>query len=433
MQGDRILNWVNELLTSMGIRPETAGWLDQILIFALIAILAVALGLFCRYVITGIVQRVVRYTSVDWDDTLLNTKLLRKLFRSLPVMLIKVLLPLAFENSESGTLALLERLLDIILIWTFTAFLNELLKTVFNLFESRNTMQGRPLKGVMQILQIALYLIAVILILSVILDKQPRGLLTGLGVSATLLMLIFKDSIVGLVSGVQLSANDMLKAGDWITMPKYGADGTVIDVTLNTVKVRNFDNTITTIPPYALTSDSFQNWRGMEESPGRRIKRAINIDMNSVKFCTPEMLEKYRTISLITKYIDSKEEELARFNAQHHIDNLVTINARRQTNIGVFRVYLTKYLENLPQINHDMTCIVRQLQPTENGIPIELYCFSKVKEWAGYEQVQSDIFDHVMSVVPEFGLRVYQTPSGHDMRVFTRLATGCEPVDTKRQ
>ena len=255
------------------------------------------------------------------------------------------------------------------------------------------------------------FFIGAIIIVGILINRSPLVLLTGLGASAAVLMLVFKDSIMGFVSGIQLSANNMLKVGDWITMPKYGADGTVIEVTLNTVKVRNFDKTITTIPPYLLISDSFQNWRGMQESGGRRVKRSINIDMNSVCFCTSDMLEKYRRIQLLKEYVESTEQRLASYNEAHEIDNSVLVNGRRQTNLGVFRAYLTSYLKSLPEVNHDLTCMVRQLQPTADGIPLELYFFSSTTVWVDYEGIQADVFDHVLAIIPEFGLRVFQRPS----------------------
>lgn len=208
----------------------------------------------------------------------------------------------------------------------------------------------------------------------------------------------------------------MLKVGDWISMPKYGADGTVIEVTLNTVKVRNWDNTIITIPPYLLVSDSFQNWQGMRESGGRRVKRSINIDMSSVRFCTPEMLAKYRKIQLLKDYIDETEKVVKEYNKERHIDNSILVNGRRQTNLGVFRAYLTNYLRSLPTVNQELTCMVRQLQPTGTGIPMELYFFSASKDWIPYEGVQSDVFDHVLAIIPEFGLSVFQNPSGEDLK-----------------
>ena len=208
----------------------------------------------------------------------------------------------------------------------------------------------------------------------------------------------------------------MLRPGDWITMTKYGADGTVIEVTLNSIKVRNFDNTITMIPPYALVSDSFQNWRGMQESGGRRVKRSINIDMNSVRFCTPEMLEKFRKIALLTEYVDTKQQELETYNKEHNIDGSILVNGRRQTNLGVFRAYLVNYLKSNPDVNKDLTCMVRQLQPTEKGIPMELYFFAATTVWIPYEGIQADVFDHILAILPEFGLQVFQEVSGSDLR-----------------
>ena len=269
-------------------------------------------------------------------------------------------------------------------------------------------------------MQVVLFSVGVILLISILINESPSTIFTGIGASAAILMLVFKDTILGFVAGIQLSANDMLRVDDWISMPKYGADGTVIEITLNTVKVKNFDNTISTIPPYALISESFQNWRGMRESPGRRIKRSINLDMNSVKFCTPEMLEKYRKISLLAGYIDDTENKLQTYNQTNQIDNTILVNGRRQTNLGVFRAYLQRYLESLPEVNKEMICMVRHLQPTEKGIPMELYFFSSIKDWVIYETIQADVFDHVLAVIPEFDLQIFQELSGSDVRMFVK-------------
>ena len=238
-----------------------------------------------------------------------------------------------------------------------------------------------------------------------------------LGVTAVLL-LIFKDAILGFVAGIQLSANNMIHIGDWIDMPKYGADGDVIDITLTTVKVQNWDKTISTIPAYSLISDSFKNWRGMSESGGRRIKRSINIDMNTICFCDEQMIEKYRHIQYIADYIDAKKREIDEHNIAANVDDSELVNGRRMTNIGTFRAYVIAYLKNHPKINRDMTFLVRQLQPNENGLPIEIYVFSSDKVWANYEAIQADIFDHILAAVPNFGLRVFQNPTGSD---FNRL------------
>jgi len=257
-------------------------------------------------------------------------------------------------------------------------------------------------------------------IIAIIIGKNPMSLLVGLGASAAVLMLVFKDTILGLVASVQLSANNMVKPGDWIEMPSRNADGTVLEITLNTVKVQNWDRTISTIPTYAMVSESFHNWKGMEESDGRRIKRSVFIDKKSVSFCSDEMLERFRKIHILKEYIDEKTAEIKQYNEERGIDSSIPVNGRRLTNIGVFRKYMELYLKNNPKINQEATCMVRQLQPTERGIPMEIYCFSNEKTWVLYEGVQADIFDHVFAIVPEFGLKLFQNPSGDDFRALTQ-------------
>jgi miniconductance mechanosensitive channel len=279
------------------------------------------------------------------------------------------------------------------------------------LYSEHEDYANKPVRVFFQVIAVLSYFAGAMLILSIIIGESFTTLFAGLGASMAILILVFKDTILGFVAGWQLSANDMLRKGDWITVPKYNADGNVEEMSLYSVKVRNFDNTITTIPPYILVSDSFQNWRGMQESGGRRVKRYVSIDIGTVKFCTPEMLERFRKISYLTSYIDSKQAELEQFNSENEIDSTVLVNGRRQTNIGVFRAYLQAYLDNHPEINHDMTCMVRQLQPTERGIPIELYFFTRIKDWVYYENVQSDIFDHLLAIVPQFELRIFQFAS----------------------
>ena len=295
-----------------------------------------------------------------------------------------------------------------------------LLDSVNDIYNGFDIAKTRPIKGFIQVIKIILVCFYIIILITVLFVKrQDFGWLAGLGAFSAILLLVFKDPILGFVGGIQLATNDMLRIGDWIEMNKFGADGTVIDITITTVKVQNWDKTITTIPTYSLVSDSYKNWRGMEESGGRRIKRSVMIDMNSIKFCTPEMLEKFSRFEHVSEYVIKTEEELSRYNQENRIDNSVLVNGRRQTNIGIFRAYLKGYLENNPNINMDMTFLIRQLQPTETGIPIEIYVFSKVQEWAQYENIQSDIFDHVLAVVPQFDLKVFQNPSGGDFRSLT--------------
>ena len=390
-----IVQQINEGLQTLGFSQSLADQLDQFLAFLGVLLVAYLADAACRKLLLKVVSRLVKQTKATWDDIVFDRKVMVHLSRMV---------------------APIERFCLIFIIIMFLSFISSLLTAVYTVYSEKEQFRDRPLKGLLQTAQVIIYFVGGIIVVSILIDRSPGVLLTGLGASAAVLMLVFKDSIMGFVSGVQLSANDMLKVGDWITMPKYGADGDVIYVSLNTVKVRNFDKTITTIPPYLLVSDSFQNWRGMQESGGRRIKRSINIDMNSVKFCTPEMLAKYRKIQLLTDYVEQTEEVIKEYNQEHHIDNSILVNGRRQTNLGVFRAYLNCYLKSHPGVNHDMTCMVRQLQPTDHGIPLELYFFSSTTSWIPYEDLQSDVFDHLLAIISEFDLHVFQSPSGDDFR-----------------
>lgn len=411
-----LLNNIDKLLIDWGVSPQTADWMDQFIAFALVLVIAFAADMICRKILLKAIAQLVQKTKATWDDIMFDRNVMVHLSRMVAPVVIYLFIPIAFAQTDSVTLSFIRRLCYIYIIFSFLLFVNSFLKAAYTVYSEKESMRDRPLKGLLQTLQVSLWSIGLIVVVAELLGKSPLSLLAGLGASAAVLMLVFKDSIMGFVSGVQLSANDMLKVGDWIAMPKYGADGTVIEVTLNTVKVRNWDNTITTIPPYLLVSDSFQNWRGMRESGGRRVKRSINIDMTSVRFCTPQMLEKYRKIDLLKDYIDQTEAEVRAYNEQNGIDNAVLVNGRRQTNLGVFRAYLTAYLKSLPVVNKDLNCMVRHLQPTDHGLPVELYFFSTIKDWIPYEGVQADVFDHVLAIIPEFDLRVFQSPSGADLR-----------------
>ena len=413
----KIQEWVYNLLVQMGLISENSSYLDNIVILLLIIAVTVGIDYSCRYIFLGMFKRLARKTKNQLDDLIVDRKIINKMMHMIPAILIYILLPFAFSAEETPKiLIVLQKLCQIYIIAVSLRFINASLNLIHEIYNKKDSFKNKPLKGFIQILQVTVFFIGVILIISILINKSPVSLLAGLGASAAILMLVFKDTILGFVAGIQLSANDMLRAGDWITMSKYGADGTVIEVTLNAVKVRNFDNTITTIPPYALVSDAFQNWRGMSESPGRRIKRSINIDMNSVRFCTPEMLAKYRKIQLLANYVEQTEQVIKEYNEEHHIDNSILVNGRRQTNLGVFRAYLNCYLKSHPGVNHDMTCMVRQLQPTDHGIPLELYFFSATTSWIPYEDLQSDVFDHLLAIISEFDLHVFQSPSGEDFR-----------------
>lgn len=401
----------------LGIINDSATELNNAIVLLIIILITILIDYICRYIFLGMFKRLAKRTRNQWDDLIVERKIINKLMHMIPAILVYVMLPIAFPPEETPKiLVILQVICKIYIIAVTLRFINASLSVVHEIYNRREAFKNKPIKGFIQLMQVGVFFIGFILIISILIGKSPTTLFAGLGASAAILMLVFKDTILGFVAGIQLSANDMLRPGDWITMEKYGANGTVIEVTLNAVKVKNFDNTITTIPPYALVSDAFQNWRGMSESPGRRIKRSINIDMNSVRFCTPEMLNKFRKISLLTEYIEKTENELKAYNKQHNIDASIRVNGRRQTNIGVFRAYLVNYLQSLPDVSKELTCMVRQLQSTETGIPIELYFFSTIKDWVPYEDIQSDVFDHVLAVIPEFGLSVFQNVSGSDLR-----------------
>lgn len=400
-----------------GLVRDSANIWDNLIVLLLVIAVTVGIDYTCRYIFLGLFKRFAKRTRNQWDDLIVERKIINKLMHLIPAILVYIMLPLALPRAEMPTLlGILQMVCSIYIVAVILRFINAALNLLLEIYNRKEAFKNKPLKGFVQIIQVLVFFVGFIIIISILIGKSPATLFAGLGASAAILMLVFKDTILGFVAGIQLSANDMLRPGDWITMTKYGADGTVIEVTLNSIKVRNFDNTITMIPPYALVSDSFQNWRGMQESGGRRVKRSINIDMNSVRFCTPEMLDKFRKISLLTEYIDTKQQELERYNKEHNIDGSIKVNGRRQTNLGVFRAYLVNYLKSNPDVNKDLTCMVRQLQPTEKGIPMELYFFAATTVWIPYEGIQSDVFDHILAVLPEFDLQVFQEVSGSDLR-----------------
>lgn len=306
------------------------------------------------------------------------------------------------------------------LILVGTLVISSFLDLFLTIYGSSKTSHDIPLKATVQVIKIVVYFVCGIFIVSLILNKTPLYLFSGLSALGAVLLLVFRDSILGFVAGIQLIANRMVAKGDWIEMPKYDADGDVIEIALTTVKVQNWDKTIATIPTYALIGESFKNWRGMKESGGRRIKRTINIDVSTIKFCNEEMLKRFSEIQYIANYIQIKKEELSTYNDENEVDNTSLANGRRLTNVGTFRAYTVAYLRNHPMISQEMTFLVRHLAPAGYGLPIEIYVFSKDTIWANYEGIQADIFDHLLAVVPEFDLKVFQNPSGSD---FHRLVS----------
>lgn len=413
---NQIVDWINNFLQMLGFSIESARHLDQWVTLILIICVAMIADFSCRMVLLKVVKKIVMKTKATWDDIIFEETVMARLCHIVAPVLIFILLPIAFPDESTVLFSMLLKISTIYIIIVVMRFISAFCRAIYLVYNEKEEFSDRPLKGLLQTAYVINFFIGVVLIVSVIIDKSPATLFAGLGASAAVLVLVFKDGIMGFISGIQLSANNMLRPGDWITMPKYNADGTVIEVTLNTVKVRNFDNTITTIPPYALVSDSFQNWRGMRESGGRRVKRSIHIDMNSIQFCTPEMMEKFGKIALLKEYLAETEEKLRNHNTTNQVDESMIVNGHRQTNLGVFRAYLERYLRSLPQVNQEMPLMVRQLQSTDTGIPLELYFFSYSKEFIDFEAVQADVFDHVLAVVSEFHLAVFQSPTGADFR-----------------
>ncbi|MDA7501933.1 mechanosensitive ion channel family protein [Chitinophagales bacterium] len=408
---DVIRNWMEV----QGLGLTAADSLARALIFVSIIVLGFIVYLLTKHFILRGLSALVSRTATQWDDVILQKKVFNSLARLIPAIVIYKFISIPFAGYP-GLIALASGLVLIYIIVVGIMAVDAFLNAALAIYTSYEVSNRIPIKGLIQVFKLVIYFAGAIFIFSILLNKTPLYLFTSLGALTAVLMFIFKDAILGFVAGIQLSANRMVANGDWISMPKYGADGDIIEIALTTIKVQNWDKTITTIPTYALITDSFKNWRGMSESGGRRIKRAISLDMNTIQFCTEEMLDRFSKIQYISGYIEEKKIELQEKNKQEKIDNSSLVNGRRMTNIGTFRAYIEAYLSNNPNINKEMTFLVRQLAPTEHGLPIEIYVFSKQQDWAIYESIQANIFDHILAVVSEFDLQVFQDPSGRDFR-----------------
>ena len=381
-------SWMNGILIGWGVDPKIADTFDEMIIAALLVILAIGLDYLCQAIFVGSMKKLAQHTRYQWDSLLLKRKVAHHLVHTIPALLVYALLPLAFIRGK-GLLLLSQKICAVYIVSALLLAINGFILVFLDMYNMRQASKDHPIKGFMQVLQVLLFFIGGIVIIAILIGKSPASLFAGLGASAAILMLVFKDTILGFVAGIQLSANDMLRPGDWITVPGSNANGIVQEITLNTVKIRNFDNTISTIPPYTLVNVSFQNWRGMVESGGRRVMKSIFLDLKTIKFCTPDMLDTFRKeIPLLADY--KPDEGVVPTNSQ------------------IFRVYVERYLTSLPVVNTDLDLIISQLQSTEYGVPIQIYFFSRNKVWKEYERIQSDIFDHFFAMIPKFELKVYQ-------------------------
>lgn len=369
---------------------------------------------FVRRYLLRVVNSVTRRTQVWWDELLFSPELVERLAWFIPLVIVHLAIPFV-PHLPVELLTLIQRLTLATLILFGVRAVAALLGGVQEVYSRLPVSKDRPIKGLLQVVNIVLHLVAVIVIIAILMDRSPWLLFSGLGAMTAILLLVFRDTILSLVAGVQLTANDLIRVGDWIEMPQFNADGDVIDIALNAVRVQNWDRTITVIPTHKFLEHSFKNWRGMREAGGRRIKRSVYIDMRAIRFLTEEEIERFGRYALLRDYIATKRKELEEHNKIHAADPEVIANSRRLTNIGTLRAYMINYLRQHPGLHQGMTLMVRQLQPTAEGLPLEIYTFTSDTAWVVYEGVQADIFDHLLAMIPEFGLRVFQNPSGHDL------------------
>ena len=386
-----IITSFTEWLQQMGLSEDITMILIRIGVILAILIAAYLIDRICRKIIIPIVHKITAKTDFKWDDYLLNDDVLNDSCSLIAPIIIYILIPLALP--DDAVLYFLLKFCQVYIIAVFMKLLCSVISSLYTLSSEDDKLKNHSLKGFYQMLKLAVVCLGSIVIISTLVDKNPLAILTGLGAGTAILMLVFQDTIKGFVAGIQLIVNDMLRPGDWITMPKYGADGDVMEVTLTTVKVRNWDKTITTVPPYALVNDSFQNWRGMFDIGGRRVKRSINIDMNTIRFCTKEELDVFKQQVWMEGFEATGKEEV---------------------NLYIFRHYVEYYLRHHPKVNTEMIMLVRQLQPTAQGMPIELYFFSADTAWVNYEHLQAEVFDHVLATLHTFGLKAFQSPTGLD-------------------
>ena len=381
-------NWMNKILIGWGVDPKIANTFDEAIIAVLMICIAVGLDYLCQSIFVGGMKKYTKHSPHVWNTLLMKRRVFHNLIHTIPGILIYALLPMAFVRGQE-LLLISQKICAIYIIMSLLLALNGVLLMILDVYTEKATAKNRPMKGFIQVLQVLLFFVGGIIMIAILVNKSPASLFAGLGASAAILMLVFKDTILGFVAGIQLSANDMVRLGDWITLPSGNANGVVQEITLNTVKIQNFDNTISTVPPYSLVSNPFQNWRGMVESGGRRVMKNITLDLTTLKFCTPEMLDNFRKeIPLLADY--QPEEGVIPTNSQ------------------VYRVYIERYLCSLPVVNQDLDLIISQKEATEYGVPIQVYFFSRNKIWKEYERIQSDIFDHLLAMVPKFELKVYQ-------------------------
>lgn len=407
-------NWVEDLLSDAGVAGEWIPYLRLLVLLILLAVTAFGSLVITRRFVIRYLHTFFKRTTATWDDVLADNRTFENLAHIVPAAIIKTFAPIMFRDFDQ-MLPVVSKLIDSYLVVVVMIVLVSILRAVEYILQQSHQFTHKPIGSYFQLIRILLYIATGVTVLSLLLGKSPVVFLSAFGAMTAVILLIFKDTILGLVASVQISSNDMVRVGDWIEMPKFNADGDVIAINLNTVKVRNWDKTITTIPTYYFITDSFKNWRGMQESGGRRIKRSLYINLRSIKFVDPETRERFKRYYLIKDFVTERQREIEQFNAENEFDTSELINGRRMTNVGVFRRYAEAYLRNNKRIRQDMSLMVRHLAMEDRGLPIEIYCFTNTIRWAEYEVIQADIFDHLIAATAHFDLEIFQQPSGSDI------------------
>jgi miniconductance mechanosensitive channel len=416
--------FIEDWLLNLGIEAGMTQAIKMVILVVLMFIIASILWGIGQQFINRVVHRLAERTKTDVDDYLMEKGFFKKLGHIIPVVVISALAPVAFTDYPTWV-PYIERVTDgfniLIILRAINAFINGL----GGYLSSTPKYRDKPVASFTQLSKIVVWLIGLLILGAVVIGKNPLVAFTALGAASAVLLFVFKDAILGFIASIQLTVNDMIRLGDWVSLPKYHADGNIVEINLTTVKVSNWDKTISTVPTYAFVADGVTNWRGMEEGGGRRIKRSVNIKISSVKLCTDEMLERFSKIELVRDHISNRRQEIEVFNKEHNADTAASVvNGRRMTNLGILRAYIEAYVKRNPNINQEMTCMVRQLEPTKDGVALEVYCFSKEKAWVIYEGIQADLFDHILAVVPHFDLDVFESPASSDLNGMKILLGG---------
>lgn len=402
-----ISNWSINLLNDIGISEIWVKYLNMLLLATALVIVVFIVQNITRYILRLILNRSAKITKIPILTHLEKRRFPHYLAMVLPFSIVKGSIPIVFDQFPK-LMNFMDKAADVYLIFYIIWLIMSVINAASDTIRLKPSLRDKPLDSYVQVIKIVFYIIGFIILFSILTGQDTTTVIAGLGAGSAILMLIFKDSILGFVASLQVSANDMVRIGDWITMPKYGADGDVIQITLTTVKVRNFDKTITTLPPYALVSDSFQNWRGMQETGGRRLKRSVHIKQSTIRFIRPDELDHLYKIELISEYVKTKVKEIDKYNKENSVDKSLLINGRNLTNIGLYRQYIYNYLKSHPKVHKELLLIVRQLQPNEKGMPLELYFFTATTAWVEYEAIVSDIFDHITSAAVYFELELFE-------------------------